>query len=132
MTKRLLILASVLVLAFAACGGGDDDTGGDSASGGDNVLSDPDAGNGEKVFESTCVPCHGSGGGGIDGLGKPLHGSTFVAGLSDSELADFVEVGRDTSDPANTTGVAMPAKGGDRGLTEQDIVDVVAYIRTIQ
>ena len=132
MTKRLLILASVLVLAFAACGGGDNDTSDASESGGASAVAAPDAGNGEKVFEATCVACHGSGGEGIDGLGKPLPGSTFIAGLSDSELAEFIEVGRSTSDPANTTGVAMPAKGGNSGLSEQDIVDIVAFIRTIQ
>jgi disulfide bond formation protein DsbB len=133
MTKKVLMLASALVLAVAACGGGNDDTAGDAdGGGGDSAVGAPDTGNGEKVFESTCVPCHGSGGEGRDGLGKPLPGSTFVTGQSDSGLADFIKVGRGTDDPANTTGVAMPPKGGDRGLSEQDIVDVVAFIRTIQ
>jgi cytochrome c5 len=34
-------------------------------------------------------------------------------------------------DPLNTTGVAMPPKGGNPAMSEQDIADIVAYMRTI-
>lgn len=129
MPKKLLILVSVLLLALASCGGSDS---GDEASndGGDASVGAPDAANGEKVFSNTCVACHGQGGVGIDGLGKPMPGSTFIAGLSDDGLADFILVGRASDDPANTTGVDMPAKGG-QDLSEQEVVDVVAYVRTL-
>lgn len=33
---------------------------------------------------------------------------------------------------ANTTGVAMPPKCGNPSLTDQDLADVVAYLRTLQ
>ena len=124
--KRLMLRAVVLVLAVAgaACGGGDD-----SSSAGAE-LGPPSAANGEKVFESTCLACHGQDGVGIDGLGKPMPGSAFIASLSDTELVDFVKTGRSASDPDNTTGVDMPANGG-RDLSEQELVDVVAYIRTL-
>jgi disulfide bond formation protein DsbB len=41
-------------------------------------------------------------------------------------------VGCSTSDPENTTGVAMPPKGGNPSLSDGDLQNVVAYIRTLQ
>ena len=48
------------------------------------------------------------------------------------ELGASLEVGRPTSDPANTTGVDMPPKGGNPSLSEEDIDHIVAYLRTVQ
>lgn len=90
-----------------------------------------DAALGEAVYGGTCVACHGPGGAGITGLGKPLAGSEFVQSLSDDELVAFIEEGRLADHPDNTTGVAMPPKGGNPSLTEQDLRDVVAYVRTL-
>ena len=47
-------------------------------------------------------------------------------------MVDFIKVGRDPSDPLNTTGVAMPPKGGNPALDEEDLYDIVAFIRVIQ
>lgn len=88
-------------------------------------------GRGEVVFVATCQPCHGPGGRGIDGLGKPLTTSEFVAATADADLVAFLVVGRAETDPANTTGVAMPARGGNSALTGEDLRDVVAYLRTL-
>ncbi|MDJ0497976.1 MAG: cytochrome c [Acidimicrobiia bacterium] len=129
--RRPVILITVLVLVVAACGGGDSDSAGSNDGGSTAAVTAGNAANGETVFTNTCVSCHGPGGAGIDGLGKPMPGSAFITGLSDSELATFIKVGRGPGDPANTTGVDMPAKGGNPALSEQDIVDVVAYIRTL-
>jgi len=41
-------------------------------------------------------------------------------------------VGRDPSDPLNTTGIGMPSKGGNPSLSDEDLQDVVSYIRSIQ
>jgi disulfide bond formation protein DsbB len=133
MTKKLLIIVAALALALAACGGDDSDDSSSDTGGTDSESSvaAPDVGNGEKVFESTCVACHGPGGEGIDGLGKPMPGSAFIDDSSDADLIAFIKVGRGTGDPANTTGVDMPAKGGNPSLDEQDLVDVVAFIRTL-
>jgi disulfide bond formation protein DsbB len=32
----------------------------------------------------------------------------------------------------NTTGIAMPPKGGNAALTTKDIQDVVAYVRALK
>lgn len=86
---------------------------------------------GEGVFHTVCMACHGFNGEGIQGLGKPLVGSEFVNGLSDDELAQFIIVGREATHPLNTTGVAMPARGGNPGLSDQNIHDTVAFIRSM-
>jgi len=86
---------------------------------------------GEQTFQSVCAACHGFNAQGIPGLGKPLVQSEFVNGLSDEELVAFIAQGRDVSDPANTTGVPMPARGGNPGLTGDDLRAVVAYIRSL-
>jgi disulfide bond formation protein DsbB len=68
----------------------------------------------------------------LTGLGEDLTGSTFAKGLSDADLIAFVKKGRPASDPANTTKVDMPPKGGNPTLTDQDLTDIVAYVRTLQ
>ncbi|MEO8608702.1 MAG: c-type cytochrome [Chloroflexota bacterium] len=86
---------------------------------------------GENVFQSVCSACHGFNAKGIPGLGKPLIGSQFVNGLSDDDLLAFIQKGREVTDPLNTTGVMMPARGGNPGLTDDDLRHVIAYIRSL-
>lgn len=133
MKTRAVVLIGLFALIMAACGGGrtaptiaDGGTSG-GGGGGDAVA----IAEGKTIYDGSCVACHADGGVGIDGLGKPLVGSEFVAGLTDSELIDFITVGRDTSDPINTSGIAMPAKGGNPSLTDSDLEFVVAYLRSI-
>jgi disulfide bond formation protein DsbB len=94
-------------------------------------VSAGDAAKGKELFASTCAACHGPGGEGVKGLGKDLQTSAFAAGLSDEELLAFIKQGRDMSDPLNTTGIAMPPKGGNPALQDGQIVDIVAFIRSI-
>jgi disulfide bond formation protein DsbB len=86
---------------------------------------------GERIFHSLCMACHGFDAKGIVGLGKTLVGSEFANSLTDDELVQFIIVGREVRDPLNTTGVAMPARGGNPGLTDDQLGDVVAYIRSL-
>jgi disulfide bond formation protein DsbB len=118
-------------LLFAACGGDDGETSsGGGGGGGESAAGDATAG--QETFSASCASCHGQDAKGMPNLGKDLTTSEFVAGQSDADLVAFIKVGRDTSDPANTTGVAMPPKGGNPALTDEQLGDVVAYIRTIQ
>jgi disulfide bond formation protein DsbB len=91
-------------------------------------TGDPAAG--QTLFAS-CTACHGPTGEGIPGLGKDLTSSEFVSGKTDTELVDFIKVGRDPSDPLNTTGIAMPPKGGNPALSDEDLFNILAYIRSI-
>jgi mono/diheme cytochrome c family protein len=131
MTKSLLMLMLAVVLTMVACGGSDSGSGsGDSDDDALVAVGDPDLDNGEKIFNIVCVACHGPSGEGIKGLGKPMPGSEFINSLSDDELVEFVKTGRPTDDPLNTTGVQMPARGG-QDLSDQDVVDVVSFVRTL-
>ncbi len=85
---------------------------------------------GETIYNSLCFACHGVGARGIEGLGKDLVASEFVAKQTDEELLTFVKTGRPIWDAENTTGVDMPPKGGNPALTDDEIVAVIAYIRT--
>jgi len=86
---------------------------------------------GQRIFSTTCSACHGFDGKGIPGLGKGVIGSDFINGLNDDQLVAFVVAGRTTSDPLNTTGVAMPSRGGNPSLTDADLHNVVDYIRSL-
>jgi disulfide bond formation protein DsbB len=47
-------------------------------------------------------------------------------------MLTFIKTGRPSGDPLNTTGVDMPPKGGNPALSDEQILDIVAYIRTLQ
>ena len=117
----LLILMTILT----ACGGS-----ANAAPAPADTAGDPVAG--EMLFMRTCVACHGQDGQGLPSLGKNLVTSEFVAGKTDSELVEFIKVGRGPDDPLNTTGVMMPAKGNNPALSDQDLYNIVAYLRTLR
>jgi len=94
------------------------------------ATSAGDAAHGKQIFEITCATCHAADGTGVKGLGKPLVGSEFVKKSSEADLAKMVTEGRPVDDPLNTTKIAMPPRGGNAGLSDGDIADVVAYVKT--
>ncbi len=128
---RLGLAAAVVSagMLLSACGGGSETSGGGD---GDGEAAAGDASAGKETFTESCSSCHGQDAKGAPNLGKDLTTSAFVADQTDDELVAVIKVGRDTSDPANTTGVAMPPKGGNPALTDEQLTDVVAYIRTVE
>jgi disulfide bond formation protein DsbB len=90
-----------------------------------------DSAAGAKDFAGTCKTCHGADAKGMPGLGKDLTTSEFVKSKTDDELFAFLHIGRPASDPANTTGVDMPVKGGNPAFSDQDLHDIIAFLRTI-
>ena len=86
---------------------------------------------GKTTFMMVCAACHSPKATGIEGLGKPLIGSVFFNSHSDTELLTFLQTGRPVTDPLNTTGVMMPARGGRLSLTDTDLTNVIAYIRSL-
>lgn len=121
----LIALLLISALSLAACGKKEADQSAQSAA----PAGDPAAG--QELFAGTCSACHGPEGKGIPGLGKDMTTSEFIAGKTDAELIEFIKQGRDPSDPLNTTGVAMPPKGGNPALSDQDLANIVAYVRTL-
>jgi disulfide bond formation protein DsbB len=90
-----------------------------------------DAEHGKQLYGQLCIACHGPEAKGVQGLGKDLTTSTFTIEQSDSDLVAFIAKGRDPGDPLNTTGIAMPPKAGNPALTDQDLLNITAFLRTI-
>jgi len=139
MQQRFILypILALAILILAACGGSTNTAPSSQAAPTAAVVEAEaaapagDAEAGKQIFTATCGACHGPAGEGVVGLGKDMTTSEFIAGKSDEELVEFIKVGRDPSDPLNTTGVAMPVKGGNPALDDEDLFNVVAFIRTI-
>ena len=134
----LFIMLAALALSLGACGGGRDEEPAAAPAAADAgeaeaaaMVGDPAAG--EKIYQVSCVACHGADARGVEGLGKSLHpeDSNFISERTDAELVEYVKVGRRVDDPLNTSGIDMPPKGGNPAMTEQEMYDVVAYMRTL-
>ena len=85
---------------------------------------------GKLLYEEACAACHGVNGEGTT-AGRALSNSQLVKTSSDTDLLKFVRAGRTANDPHNTTGLAMPANGGQANVSDSDIAAVIAYIRQL-
>lgn len=90
---------------------------------------------GVALFKSTCQTCHGPDGDGIKALAPPLNGSDWVKGDKD-KLIPIVLYG--LTGPVEVTGMLyappeingdMPAIGFNAELTDEDIAQVISFIR---
>lgn len=140
MRKGLLIVVTVIavVAVLAACGGGEKKEEPQAAApAAQQEAAQPaaalvgDAANGKKIYDVLCIACHGPTAEGVQGLGKNLVTSEYTRQQTDAQLVEFIKVGRQVGDPLNTTGVAMPPKGGNPALSDQEIADIVAFLREI-
>lgn len=85
---------------------------------------------GKQLFESYCGACHGMDAQGLPGLGVNLLESVYVETHNDENLLAFVIRGRQPWDADNTTGVAMPPRAGNPTLSDEDILTIIAYLRS--
>jgi disulfide bond formation protein DsbB len=122
-SKAMLL---ILTLSLAACGGGASMAAEPSPA----QVGDPAAG--EKIFASACVGCHGRQGKGVPGLSQDMSQSELVASTTDQELFEFIKTGRAPGDASLTPSVVMPPKGGNPSLTDQNLANIVAYVRSLQ
>lgn len=149
MIRKSFVLAIFLTLAtlIVACGGGGDQTAQEPADADtaptateaeptepptEEPAAAGDPANGEQLYTQSCSACHGPDATGLENLGKDLTSSEFVQSNSDEELLSFVKQGRPASHPDNETGIDMPPKGGNPALTDEQILDIIAYLRTLQ
>ena len=79
-----------------------------------------DATNGATIYMDACKNCHGAEGQG--GVGRKLNPNVFVQTNTNADLFQFLLIGR--------TGTAM--RGWDGRLTESQLADVIAFLRTWQ
>ena len=112
------LLVGVAVFA-AACGGGQPGP------------ADPAVQRGKVTYDRVCATCHGKDARGLPKLGRDLHDNEFTESKSADELVEFLKVGRPAFHELNVTGVDMPPKGGDPTITEEDLRNVVAFLRTL-
>ncbi len=87
----------------------------------------PDAARGQQLFMSACAQCHGLTAQGVKGLGANLRTSPFVLSSSDAQLLEMIKAGREPM----MGRPAMPPKGGRFDLTDADLLDIIAWIRTL-
>ena len=99
---------------------------------GSTVALVGDVTKGKVLWNATCRSCHGISGEGVAGQGIALNESPFVIDNTDEFLVEFIKVGRTAADPASTTQLQMPPKGGNPMLKDVGIHDIVAYVRTLQ
>jgi mono/diheme cytochrome c family protein len=85
---------------------------------------------GKKLYER-CVACHQATGLGIPGAFPPLGGSEFVTGKAEVPIAILIHglQGEVTVKGTKYNGVMM-SYGTGQAMTDQELADVVTYIRT--
>lgn len=87
---------------------------------------------GRELYLTTCAVCHGPDAKGVVLLGKDLHANEFVKSLSDAELVAFLVDGRPVTHPLNERGIAMPPRGGNPSLSDDELGSIADYLRSIQ
>ena len=131
----------VLGLVLAACGGGNGATDPTTAAPtsvaatdapAEPVYSEGAINEGANLFAANCTACHGADANGVQGLGKGLRNNQFVQEKTDEGLMEFIEMGRPADDPLNTTGIVMPPKGGNPAMSDEQIQNIIAFLRSLQ
>lgn len=91
---------------------------------------------GQQLFETYCQVCHGADGNGIRSLGAPLNGSSWVTGDKKTLLAIVlvglngpIKIGDKVYRQPEVSG-EMPGMGQNDQLSDQDIADILGYIRS--
>lgn len=124
-----IVWVGALSLYLATLAGCD---GGGTPSSGPVPAGSAAAADGQRWFAQTCVACHGPTGHGVPRMGPSLHNNRFIADSTDEQLTEFLREGRSPTDPKSVTKLPMPARGGNPNLTDDNLRQVVAYLREMQ
>ncbi len=120
-----VVLAAAVALVASTCG-----------SDGTEVTTTAAAGtpvvHGQQLAGQSCSSCHGENFEGVKNLGPALTDSSFIQIHTDDELGDFIKEGRARDAQDNETGLAMPPSGGNPRLTDDDLSDIVLFLRALQ
>ena len=117
-----LLVAFTAITTLAASSPSPSPSGSAAALPGDPVR-------GAALYATNCQTCHGASlEGGIGAKLSPIDKLSGVANpLDPAFLISIITNGR-TPQPSDPRQTAMPAKGGNATLTDQDIKDLAAYI----
>ena len=116
------VLLTTWAVLTAGCGG---------PGRGDEASPEPTVQRGKVAFDRICATCHGRDANGVPLLGKGLRDNAFTRSHNDQEMVDFLKEGRPATHSLNTTGIDMPPRGGDPTLSDEDLANIVAYLRTL-
>jgi len=97
-----------------------------------SASSNRDLAQGQEFYEETCAGCHGFQAEGVTGLGLPLTNSPLVLYASDEDLLAFIREGRAADHPDNVVGVSMPPSGGRPDWTDEELLNIIAYLRQLR
>src|ERR1700693_1056145 len=125
--SALVALAVPALIAFTAITTLADSSPSPSPSGSGALPGDPTRG--ATLYARTCATCHGTSlEGGIGAVLNPIDKLPGVPNSLDPNfLIDVITNGR-TPQPGDPKQIAMPPKGGNGSLTDQDVKDLAAYI----
>jgi len=87
---------------------------------------------GQQLYTQNCSSCHGREGQGMPQQGSELVHSTFVMRTGDAQLLRFLQVGRQPDDPQSVMRRLMPPRGGNAALEDDELADLVGYLRQMQ
>lgn len=87
---------------------------------------------GEEYYLATCSVCHGADGTAMKEAGKDLPSSALVRVLDDPQLIAFIRRGVDAGAATNAFKTAMPPSGGNPLLTDDQMQDIVTFLRKLQ
>lgn len=84
--------------------------------------------NGERLYRLYCLTCHGENAAGMPKMGPALSNAEYLKYTSDKQIWVTVAYGREN------TGMGSSLKGleGVKQLKEEEITDIVSYIRSLQ
>jgi disulfide bond formation protein DsbB len=102
-------------------------TSGSGASGATALPGDPNRG--AALYAQNCATCHGASlEGGIGAVLNPIDHLPGVSNPLDPTFLIYVITNGRQPQPGDPKSIAMPPKGGNPNLTDQDIKDLAAYI----
>ena len=121
----VLVFAVAITLIAAGCGS-------DSVDITTTAAAGTPVAHGQQLAGQSCSSCHGQNYEGVKNLGPALADNHFIQDHTDDELIEFIEEGRARDAQDNETGIAMPPYGGNPRLTDDDLADIVLFLRTLQ
>ena len=120
-----MVVALSIALGAAGCGS-------DSAAVTTTAVAGTPLAHGQQLAGQSCSSCHGQDFEGVKSLGPALTDNDFIQDHTDDELIEFIKEGRSKDDPDSETGIAMPPYGGNPRLTDDDLADIVLFLRTLK
>ena len=119
-----IVLGAMATLADSPSPG---PSGSNTASGGTTLPGDPNKG--ATLYAQNCTVCHGAGlEGGIGAVLNPIDKLPGVPDVLDPNFLIAVITNGRQPQPGDPKQIAMPPKGGNAALTDQDVKDLAAFI----